>query len=844
MAKTKTTLQSLLANDRFQSDLYLCKSAQIQADDTQFETDFTNMAFGFLQDRAPALMRYVLGFETVQRNDDGTRAVGIFGFKVGDDYYYVPAFFMNSQVKGIDSILNKRTNSFVPLTEEWVNFIVNRKVVELGNGVDDKAGRVSEDFENPNFDFLRRPTIGPLGGPKYYKVASFDGRDPKDVPDDGKGWSLRQAWNMMKAKTAEMFEKDKEFRKAVAGSFCAMRHEPLPFDKSAEADGALSSYLAKFGGPRSEAALLRSMRKNFKLAEAALRLYPSFEAMRPKAYDKDCYAVKKAQEAAMISLVQVTFTDKPKDGDEEGARNVIEDGFTVVDNRDESKKSVVYDTDYEKRFQNPDHPGVYNVVTSDGTAKKAYVLNEDRCLGLKDHGATIVFFPHDKSCRFTDNRDVLVDGDCVGSSLDVYEDAKELGQMKPGSKYVFVGPDGSALGVFRAGGVKNEFGTRRRIFGSFDTYCSDYSARSRATDDDDFGNYFKGDRYHDMNGAPRSETWTCVDAIEIADFKGRPTLIGTVVQIPKNWKAIRVRQDRWEPIDEDAPDSSDAPVTPVSSSEDSGEPAYTKKWTYLADLSVIEDLLRKNGAKTLEIKSAGADGYVMSYDRHYFTAPMSYKQASIDLVTKLGMDYRDARRLLKKADIEREAKCIVKQAQFVGVSVNPMGDQTPESDPYTGIPVYSTPYEDETRGSFTNVEDPRMRANEIGMNVGGEMELNSEGGSDAAIDDEAQQLAQEAAQLGQKNVFDHAAIGGLAKVYDTSAVVDSFLPEFMQTIDRLGRVLFLYYWKHDDFVERYGTDDVIAMEDMLRSVFKSLGKLVLDLRKKAVGQGDSDSVTI
>ena len=834
MAHTKTTLQSLLANDRFQSDLYLCKQAQIQADDTQFETDFTNMAFGFLQDRAPALMRYVLGFETVQRNDDGTRAVGIFGFKVGDDYYYVPAFFMNSQIKGIDSILNKRTNSFVPLTEEWVNFIVNRKVVELGNGVDDKAGRVSEDFENPNFDFLRRPTIGPLGGPKYYKVA------------EEKGWSLKQAWHAMKAKTAEMFEKDKEFRKAVAGSFCAMQKQQLPFDKEAEAAGALSNYLAKFGGPRSEAALLRSMRKNMKFAEAALRLYPSFEAMRPKAYDKDCLSVKKAQEAAMISLVQVTFTDKPKDGDEEGARNVIEDGFTVIDDRDESKKSVVYETDYEKRFQNPDHPGVYNVVTSDGTSKKAYVMNQDRCLGMKEHGTTLVFFPSDKSCRFADNRDVLVDGDCNGSSLDIYNDAIELGSMKPGKKYVFVGPDGSALGIFRAGGVKNDPGTRRRIFGSFDTWCTEAPTRNRVENDDDFSNYFRGDRYHDMNGAPRSETWTCVDAIEIADFKGRPTIIGTVVQIPKNWKAIRVRQDRWEPIDEDAP------ATPsYGIAEDSDgtpkDPEYTKKWTYLADLSVVDDLLRKNGAKSLEIKTAGADEYLFSYDKHYFTAPMNYKEASVTLVTKLNLDYKDARRLLKKAAIEHEAKCIVKEAQFVGVSLNPMGDQTPESDPYTGIPVYSTPYEDETRGSFTNVEDPRMRANELGMNVGGEMELNSEsgeGGSDAAIDDEAQQLAQEAAQLGQKNVFDHAAIGGLAKVYDTSAVVDSFLPEFMQTIDRLGRVLFLYYWKHDDFVERYGTDDVIAMEDMLRSVFKSLGKLVLDLRKKAVGQGDADSVSL
>ena len=88
---------SLLANDRLESDLWMYKSAQ-QADDTQFENDFSGMAMQFLQDRAPALMSYILGFEVVDRSDDQTRAVGIFGFKIDDDYYYVPAFFLNSQV--------------------------------------------------------------------------------------------------------------------------------------------------------------------------------------------------------------------------------------------------------------------------------------------------------------------------------------------------------------------------------------------------------------------------------------------------------------------------------------------------------------------------------------------------------------------------------------------------------------------------------------------------------------------------------------------------------------------------------------------------------------------------
>ena len=83
-------------------------------------------------------------------------------------------------------------------------------------------------------------------------------------------------------------------------------------------------------------------------------------------------------------------------------------------------------------------------------------------------------------------------------------------------------------------------------------------------------------------------------------------------------------------------------------------------------------------------------------------------------------------------------------------------------------------------------------------------------------------------------MFDQAAIGGLAKVYDTASVVDSYIPDFMDTIDRLGRILFLFYWKHEDFNQRYGSDDVVQMEDRIRNVFKQMGELTLQLKEKAV----------
>ena len=45
--------------------------------DQQFETQLSNLAYSFLQDRAPALIDYVMGFQLVDKDDDGTSGVGV-----------------------------------------------------------------------------------------------------------------------------------------------------------------------------------------------------------------------------------------------------------------------------------------------------------------------------------------------------------------------------------------------------------------------------------------------------------------------------------------------------------------------------------------------------------------------------------------------------------------------------------------------------------------------------------------------------------------------------------------------------------------------------------------------
>jgi hypothetical protein len=51
-------------------------------------------------------------------------------------------------------------------------------------------------------------------------------------------------------------------------------------------------------------------------------------------------------------------------------------------------------------------------------------------------------------------------------------------------------------------------------------------------------------------------------------------------------------------------------------------------------------------------------------------------------------------------------------------------------------------------------------------------------------------------------------------------------------MDRVGRLLLLFYWHQDEFEERYGKDDLQKLEDTLREVFQSQGDLILFLKEK------------
>jgi hypothetical protein len=91
-----------------------------------------------------------------------------------------------------------------------------------------------------------------------------------------------------------------------------------------------------------------------------------------------------------------------------------------------------------------------------------------------------------------------------------------------------------------------------------------------------------------------------------------------------------------------------------------------------------------------------------------------------------------------------------------------------------------------------------------------------------------------ASQSGQKDVMDVSVLGSLVKAMDVDPMVNKYTADLIKGEDRLGRILLLYYWHNDKFKERYGDDEMQELESVLKNTFKSMGDLILFLRKRGV----------
>ena len=95
-------------------------------------------------------------------------------------------------------------------------------------------------------------------------------------------------------------------------------------------------------------------------------------------------------------------------------------------------------------------------------------------------------------------------------------------------------------------------------------------------------------------------------------------------------------------------------------------------------------------------------------------------------------------------------------------------------------------------------------------------------------------LAEQAAEFQDQGMFDTAAIAMLAAAPILQDIVASYVPNLERGVDNLGRVLLTLWMKEKETKEAVGDEQFLTLEDKIRTVFKTLGDVVLSLSHNAV----------
>lgn len=736
------------------------------ATDTNFERTFADLAFARMKDRAPSLLDHLVGFQLIDKDDEDTHAVGVFGFKIGSEWVYAPVFFINGELKGHELLFIKGQDAFVPMTEEWTNYILNRRPSILGEN--EQTPRNQLGLRQPDFDIFSRV---PFMGSKYA--------------------SVRRGFKYALAHVADWA---KPFLDVFLSSPRDVKYASL--DKRLSLPHAIKAL-----GKQAAFTLINSMKCDEKFADAVLTFYDIKDLLKAAQAAEDKIPFDEAPYRDTPSkVVVITRSDDlsavTQDMSESDKTKLMKDQYVVKDERSKDQKSRLYKTELAATFSGPDGNGVYPVVQPDGALKELIIVDHPIKLGCQSRWKDFVVAIDPKNNKYGNYHpsDILTGAQSKPIS-------KLSGLVNPESlKYddvaILVGPNNDATSVFsvNAKSTNADGITELRIWGHTEAAPASSKLitemRTHMPDDPSYRS---------------SEIHTIVLTGKESD---RLSHVGESLFVPASWKALVIR-----------PGKPQRPPAAVSYA-DAGTNLVLGNVTDVIT-AITKTAVHRNGAHKLQLLTDGIQFNVVLDGNH---GPRLSKIATLKhLIVNHGLGQDEAEILLKEAHPRQARAYFIKYAQ--GSAPVPAYFPDPPMGMEAGISV--------------PVQYPQLNIQNL---TPGDLSVNREFyRDDRTIDESAKRFAQTAASQGQKEVLDTSVVSGLVHTMETDSLVDSYIGDLLLGLDRIGRILFMFYWHNEKFKDRYGQQDMVDLEDNLRSVFKSLGELSLFLKQKTIEPDKADS---
>jgi len=749
-----------------------------------FERSFSSLAHQYIKSRAPQLIDYAIGFQTIKRVDDPARskAVGVFGFKVDDLWLFVPVFFLQGDLKGHELLWVKNRDNFLPCKENWVTFLINRQPTEIGEpsqgSYQDLGGRkpsfrrlFTPQFFGHKFAAWTEPILPLFAAAElapersHRKTADWSG--PFDLRKEAaadptfliKLNHLANTYPLIKRGLDTWYGPDMITELAVAhkktaGDILSDNLKPSLFPQ-------LNPYAAILQWPA-----------RFKFNKKSAGLGSLFSDETP------------AHPSAKVNVLRTM--ESVYDMDESSKRKFARDGFVAIDNRVDAEVNKVAE-DINNEVLSPNSAGVYETAMRDGEFQDMVILTSVKASPGRNTSGTLVINPKEKEQygRFPTNEvlarpdshiDTILEDD-ISARAGLRKWLKSNGTTDVSINGIYIAVDDNLNSTlpFIVTAKTND----KRFTADWREY---QTARLGVDDTKTF--------------SPQPIMMSDCNIDFSLGQPGRKIMSGRGwVSIPESATLVKLEQrsedDRWK--DGKVPD--------------------------IGNIEHVLSSIQKKYAKCS-----------LFHDGEKFEVKLNSKSASfvrdrevvIDLMLRGGLREKEARDLTAKARETQNVNCLIKQADGANSNYSP---QIP--DPWTGTEQVGPRTIDATYRQREAVPVQDMVHPDPGQYYSEDQWFSP--------DSKMLNLAQQASASGQKDLFDIGVLVALANTTDTETMVDRFLGRYMSAIDGLGRTLFHIYNNYEALSERYGSSDMPQLEDGVRNTFTSLGDTTLYLKEKSVG---------
>jgi hypothetical protein len=739
---------------------------------------------------------------------------------------------------------------FVPLKENWINYLINRKPNILGSGIERNLSQYGQ--RQPDFTQLSR-SPSKFGSAKqdprvqaaFNTLAATEADVPSleaayltgqlsadDLISTAKNWETYQlpelkgrthqmgkpdvlaaADKWRAAKTASAQPTLKEMMTAVMPTLakCATQN-------TAETLKELGNVLdlkkfLKQAGLETINALVRACQFAPQVA-SALDEFHGLDLVKEaiaaaKARDNapkvaSVLSEAPAQSPSQAGLTVITFDltiqkKLPAGYSEEDQEKLLQDGVLIKDERDRDNVSIPYNIQVEKKLFSPSESGLYDILVKPGNIERCYVAVHPQGAAKRADFVTVVRTEGTPDWVNTRADQVFALARIEGADFDSWFDGlPEATSLPSGMNRVLLlnkkGDSTVPVRMIREYG-KSEYGTT-----SYEVHLEDHSKYPP-----------KGHISDCCYTDPLNyDKWRDGVRVHLGASKGSKlrSSMGDIF-VPEGFKMLKCA-----PGEDDVADAEEAGQGACGCGESKDPPLMPGN---LVDAQLA--LMQKTAALTVY-----HSGTSVTINKEAAVSPI---KALVTLVEHHGLREAAAREILKTAAARRKYEGRVKYAEPYG---SPMMVNSAPGAPTDPGPVMGGE-------SIMGTTIPTQLGIDIGMPVPGMAASQTDRqiyNPNTMLDKKDIRSIVNAAQSGQREVFDTAMVGAMLRTVRDDGMVDRYMGELTKGLDKLGRILFMFYWHGDRFADRYGKADMPELEDSLRNAFEMLGDVILFLKQKTI----------